>query len=242
VVKVILELYVAFSLSSFKSSPMLSMLLSVEELELLVIPYCHVLENHIHFLAFVNSVVPQLLLIIIKPWFQSFVISSSSTSIPSLSLPHLPQFFYFLQNRTYWNTPPSWSSWNYLSNEPSYIWNGFRTRELCLFYSGDAICPRLISDCATLNVFAISPCTGLQNWWFLMRWKEGLKELLNIKFSSIVHLWTCAQILMETANSLSSLVDDKWSWLQLVKNSWEHFVMPAKQIKCTIYPRGNGRE
>jgi hypothetical protein len=100
VVKVILELYVAFSLSSFKSSPMLRMLLSVEELELLVIPYCHVFENHIHFLAFVNSVVPQLLLIIIKPWFQSFVISSSSTSIPSLSLPHLPQFFYFLQNRT----------------------------------------------------------------------------------------------------------------------------------------------
>jgi hypothetical protein len=33
VVKVILELYAAFSLSSFKSSPMLSMLLSVEELE-----------------------------------------------------------------------------------------------------------------------------------------------------------------------------------------------------------------
>jgi flagellar biosynthesis protein FlhB len=61
---------------------------------------------------------------------------------------------------------------------------------------------------ATLNVSAISPCTGLQNWWFLMRWKEGLKELLNISFSSIVHLCTCAQILMETATSLSSLVDD----------------------------------
>jgi flagellar biosynthesis protein FlhB len=61
---------------------------------------------------------------------------------------------------------------------------------------------------ATLNVSAISPCTGLQNWWFLMRWKEGLKELLNISFSSIVHVWTCAQILMETATSLSSLVDD----------------------------------
>jgi hypothetical protein len=108
----------------------------------------------------------------------------------------------------YWNTPPSWSSWNYLSNEPSYAWHGFRTRELCQFYSGDAICPRLIPDCATLNVFAISPCMGLQNWWLLMRWKEGLKDLLNIKFSSIVHLWTCAQILMETATSLSSLVDD----------------------------------
>jgi hypothetical protein len=38
--------------------------------------------------------------------------------------------------------------------------------------------------------------------------EEGFKELLNIKFSSIVHLWICAQILMETATPLSSLVDD----------------------------------
>jgi hypothetical protein len=34
---------------------------------------------------------------------------------------------------------------------------------------------------------------------------EGASEN---KFSSVVHLWTCAQILMETATSLSSLVDD----------------------------------
>jgi hypothetical protein len=47
-----------------------------------------------------------------------------------------------------------------------------------------------------------------KNWWFLMRWKQGLKEFLKIKFSSIVHLWTCAQISMETTTSLSSLVDD----------------------------------
>jgi hypothetical protein len=30
---------------------MLCVLLSVEELELLVIPYCHVFENHLHFLS-----------------------------------------------------------------------------------------------------------------------------------------------------------------------------------------------
>jgi hypothetical protein len=42
-----------FPLSSFRS-PMVSMLLSVEELESLVIPYCHVFENHLHFLAFVS--------------------------------------------------------------------------------------------------------------------------------------------------------------------------------------------
>jgi hypothetical protein len=76
------------------------MLLSVEELESLVIPYYHVFENRLHFLAFVNSFVLQLLLIIIKPWFQSFIISSSATSIPSLLLPHLPQFSFYFQNRT----------------------------------------------------------------------------------------------------------------------------------------------
>jgi hypothetical protein len=108
----------------------------------------------------------------------------------------------------YWSTPPSWSSWNVLSNELSFAWNGFRTKELCLFYSGDAICPRLISDWAALNVSAISPCTGLQNWWSLMRWKWDLSELLNINFYSIVHLWARVQILMETATSFSSLVDD----------------------------------
>jgi hypothetical protein len=32
------------------ASPMLGMLLSVEELESLVTPYCHVFQNHLHFL------------------------------------------------------------------------------------------------------------------------------------------------------------------------------------------------
>jgi hypothetical protein len=41
---------------------------------------------------------------------------------------------------------------------------------------------KVISDCAALNVFAISPSTGHQNWWFLMCWKGDLKELLNITF------------------------------------------------------------
>jgi hypothetical protein len=70
----------------------------VEEHESLVIPYCHVFENHLHLAGFDTSVVLQLLLIIIKPWFQSFIISSSPTSIPSLSLPHIPQIFFYFQN------------------------------------------------------------------------------------------------------------------------------------------------
>jgi hypothetical protein len=70
VLKVILVLHVAFSLSSFKSSPMLSVLLSVEELELLVIPYCHVFENHLHFFVTHLS-------------FNLFLLSSSHGSNPS---------------------------------------------------------------------------------------------------------------------------------------------------------------
>jgi hypothetical protein len=46
--------------------------------------------------------------------------------------------------------------------------NGLRSSELCPSYSGAAICPKLISDCASLNVFAISPCTGLQIHWSWM--------------------------------------------------------------------------
>jgi hypothetical protein len=82
---------------------MLSVLLSVEELELLVIH--HVFENHLHFLAFVAH------------FFLNFFLSSSSHgSNPSsyrhhrlqcrpLSLPHLPQFLFFLQNRKCTKTP-----------------------------------------------------------------------------------------------------------------------------------------
>jgi hypothetical protein len=81
------------------------MLLSVEELKSLVVPYFHVFENRLHFLVFVNSVVLQLLRIIIKPWFQSFIISSSPTSIPSLLLSHFPQFFSYFQIRTCTETP-----------------------------------------------------------------------------------------------------------------------------------------
>jgi hypothetical protein len=54
------------------------------------------------FLCF--SVVHRLLLII-NPWFQSFIISSSQTSIPSLLLPHLPQILFYFQTRKYTETP-----------------------------------------------------------------------------------------------------------------------------------------
>jgi hypothetical protein len=39
-----------------------------------------------------------------------------------------------------------------------------------------------------LNVFSITPCTGIQIRWFLMCWNGNLMELLNISFSLFVHL------------------------------------------------------
>jgi hypothetical protein len=163
VLKVILVLHVAFSLSSFKSSPMLSVSLSVEELELLVIPYCHVFENHLHFLplwlicpstsSYYHQVMVPILRHIVITNFHPILVAASFSTV----------FLLLPEQNMYKNTP-----------QPSYAWNRFRTRELWLFYSDDAVCLRLISNCATLNVFAISPCTGLQNWWFLMHWKEYL--------------------------------------------------------------------
>jgi hypothetical protein len=61
------------------------------------------------------------------------------------------------------------------------------------FYFGDEICPET-SERATLNVFSITPCTGLQICWFLMRWKDNLIELLNISFSSFLLLRTSSNI------------------------------------------------
>jgi hypothetical protein len=158
---------------------MLSVLLSVEEIELLVIPYCHVFEDHLHFFPlwlicpstsyYYHQAIPILSHIVVTNFHPVLVAASSSTVF--LLLP---------EQNLYWNSLPSWSSWNYLSNEPSYVWNGFLTRELCLFYFGDAICPRLISDMQRsiflphllVQVFKIddSWCVGKKIWrsfWIL---------------------------------------------------------------------------
>jgi hypothetical protein len=85
------------------------------------------------------------------------------------------------------------SEQNFLFNESLFAQIRLRTRELRLFYFCDEICPE-ISERATLNVFSITPCTGLQIHWFLMRWNGNLMEHLNISFSSFVHLGTSSQI------------------------------------------------
>jgi hypothetical protein len=108
------------------------------------------------------------------------------------------------------------SAQNFLSNESLFSQIGLRTRELRLFYFGDEICPE-ISERASLNVFSITPCTGLQIHWFLIRWNGNLMELLNISF---FHLYTSEQALksMKTAASIAGYgeVDD------LSSNSFRH--------------------
>ena len=57
---------------------------------------------------------------------------------------------------------------------------------------------RRISERATSNVVAISPCTGLQIHWSWMRWNGNFMDLLNINFFFLVHP-IHVQNLMKTA-------------------------------------------
>jgi len=101
---------------------------------------------------------------------------------------------------------------------------------------------RRISERATSNVLAISPCTGLQIHWSWMRWNGNLMELLNINFLLLVQLWTCSQI---DENSCVLLGFRRcWrSWLKFFW-SWTHGSASSclQNILNTHYPRGDGRE
>jgi hypothetical protein len=104
------------------------------------------------------------------------------------------------------SSTPLHSSQNFLSNEFLFAKIGLRTRELRLFYFGDEIYPE-ISERATLNVFSITPCTGLQTRWFLMRWNDNASGYLIF-----LHLYNSEQALklMKTAASIAGFgeVDD----------------------------------
>jgi hypothetical protein len=62
-----------------------------------------------------------------------------------LSLPHLPQFLFFLQNRKCTETTLHIEVYEIIFPTSHHMHEtGSESRELCQFYSGDAICPRLI--------------------------------------------------------------------------------------------------
>ena len=95
---------------------------------------------------------------------------------------------------------------------------------------------RRISERATSNVLAISPCTGLQIHWSWMRWNGNFMEILNINFFFLVHLCPCAKfdensgVCSRTLEMLTNLISS------LITNSWERFVMPAKQSSAHTTP------
>jgi hypothetical protein len=80
-------------------------------------------------------------------------------------------------------------AWNFLSIKYLFTPNGFRSSELGSFYSGTAICPKLISDCTSLNVFTISPCKRLQIHRSWMRWNRHFMELLIFNFFFLENVW-----------------------------------------------------
>ena len=151
-------------------------------------------------------------------------------------LPHLHEFlFQFPEQNIYWNIAPLRSARILLSNESLFTQNWFRTRELCPFYPSAAICSEF-QNAQRPKFFAISPCTGLQIHWYWMRWNGNFMELLNIIFFFLVHLCpyakfdensgACSQTLEMLTNLISSLIT----------NSWECFVMPAKQSSAHTTP------
>jgi hypothetical protein len=86
-----------------------------------------------------------------------FIVASSSTDFP------------LCPDQAMYKTIASMRGvWNCLSIKYLFTPNGLRSSELWSFYSGAAICPKLISDCTSLNFSDISPCTGLQIHWSWM--------------------------------------------------------------------------
>jgi hypothetical protein len=75
------------------------------------------------------------LLIIINPWFQSFIISSSPTSIPFLSLPHLPQFFFYLQNKTCTETPLQVEVHEFIFPTSHHMHETGSEQEICAYFT-----------------------------------------------------------------------------------------------------------
>jgi hypothetical protein len=70
-----------------------------------------------------QAMIPILHRIVITDVHPVLVAASSSTVLLLLS-----------EQNIYWNTPPGWSSWNYLSNELSFAWNGFQ-QESCVYFT-----------------------------------------------------------------------------------------------------------
>ena len=157
-------------------------------------------------------------------------------------LPHVHKFFFqFPEQNMYWTIAPLRSAQIFLSNESSFAQNWFWTRELCPFHPSVESVP---TNFRTRNVqySCHISCTGLQIHWSWMRWNGNFMELPNINFLFLVHICPCAKF-DENSGACSRTLEVLRSLISsLITNSWDRFVMPAKQFKCTIYPKGDSWE
>jgi hypothetical protein len=126
-----------------------------------------------------------------------------------LSLPHLPQFFFSLQNRTCSETPLQIEVHEIIFPMSYHTQETGSEQESCAYFTLAMQSVQSWFQTAQRSMFL----PYLLVWVFKIddSWcvgKEIWRSFWILTFSSIVHLWTRAQILMEIATSLSSLVDD----------------------------------
>ena len=158
-------------------------------------------------------------------------------------LPHLHEFFFqFLEQNMYWNIDPLRNARIFLSNESSFAQNWFRTRDLCPFIPALQSVPtnfrtRNIQCSCHISLYGSSNLLILDalEWEF-----HGASEYqLFLPCTSLSmckideNSGACSQTLEVLTNLISSLIT----------NSWERFVMTAKQSSAhTTPPQGDGRE
>ena len=148
-------------------------------------------------------------------------------------LPHLHKFFFqFPEQNMYWNIAPLRSAWIFLFNESSFAQKLIPQR--CNL-------SRRISERATSNILAISPVRVFK-FIDLGCVRTGISWSFWISTFSYLYVSVRVKNLMKTVGLALELWRCWRIWFLLITNSWEYFVMPAKQFKCTIYPQGDSWE
>jgi hypothetical protein len=134
------------------------------------------------------SLVLLLLLIIIKPWFQSFMISSSPTSIPSLLLPHLPQFFSYLHNKTCTETPIQVEVHEIIFPTSHHTYETGSEQESCVYFTPAMESVQGVFRLRNAQCFCHISLYGSSKLMILDALERRFEGASEYYFSSIVHL------------------------------------------------------
>ena len=226
---------------STKSSPMLSMMLGVEEEDW---PSCNSWSPSLMCMNIIFNVSSSLLpqfssTSCTKSWSQSLlliVVASFNSSLSHCYLIFMNFFFQFPDQNMYWDIAPLRSAWIFLFNESSFAQNWFRARELCPFHPSAAICPDKFQNTQRpmflpylfVRVFKFIDlgCVGTG-----ISWSFWISTFYSLYVS--VHV----QNLMKTAGFALKLLEMLTKLISsLIMNSSECFVMPAKQSSAHTTP------